>query len=92
MGHDVQFGNDLDNVRILQFYSAGPVKETSLRLGRMEPFGTVLAAVNESETWAGKFIGLHSIPLGEWITVEWIEQVLASDGGIAAVVNGKHAD
>ena len=56
VGHDVQFGNDLDNVRILQFYSSA-VRQGDQPAPRPDgAYGTVLAAVKESETWADKFV------------------------------------
>ena len=69
VGHDVQFGNDLDNVRILQFYSEHLAKETSLRLGRMEPWHRAGASTRAR---SGQQVHLPDGQARQWITVEWI--------------------
>ena len=85
IGEDVQFGNDLDHVVILQFYSSTSTRECRLVLARIEPLGIVLVVEMDGESWNAN--NAHfKVPIGEWFTVEWEKDVDSSDGYLGAIL------
>ena len=85
VGKDVQFGNNLDYVRILQFYSTGELREGRLVIGRVDPVGIVLAVEMHGETW-GDNNAYFALPIGEWVTIEWLRKVDSSIGFMSALL------
>jgi hypothetical protein len=83
----VQFGNDLDYVRLLQFYSSTATPEARLVLARIDPLGIVLVADMEGESW-NENNAHFKLPIGEWVCVEFEKYVDESDGYIGAVLPG----
>src|SRR5688572_17439154 len=87
VGEDVQFGNPLDHVVILQFYSSTSTRESRLVLARMEPIGIALVVETEGESWNANNAHFKA-PIGEWFTVELEKRVGTSAGYLGAVLPG----
>src|SRR5688572_1335392 len=87
IGQDVQFGNDLDRVTLLQFYSSTATKEARLLLARLEPIGLAIVTEVEGESWNNNNAHFRP-PVGEWFTIEVEKKVSSSSGFIGAVLPG----